>query len=78
MQKHPFLIEIETSLGRDLTAEEALAALAGLYLKQRDELRSACESALEWLGEKREGNWPYDQAVNNLIDQLETAIKKAQ
>jgi len=42
------------------------------------ELLDACKAARAWLGERRSGDWPYDQAVNELIDQLETAIKKAQ
>lgn len=79
MQKHPFLVEIEESLGRDLTAEEALAALAGLYLKQRDALRNTCEEALEWLQHHGGDALPADDpGLAGLIANLETAINTAQ
>ena len=85
------IAEIENELGRQLTPFELVVTLRGhaeLYAVQRDELRRACGEALElldackaaraWLGERRSEDWPYDQVVNKLIDQLETAIKKAQ
>ena len=60
----------EVTHGHDATLEQIKAANARMF--------AAISSALEWLGERREGDWPYDQAVNQLIDQLETAINKAQ
>ncbi len=47
-------------------------------LDSQPELLAACEAARAWMGERKQGDWPYDQAVNQLIDQLETAINKAQ
>lgn len=79
MQKHPFLIEIEESLDRELTPVEALGALAGLYLKQRDELRAACEEAREWLQHHGGDALPAGEpGLAQLIANLETAIEKAQ
>ncbi len=79
MQKHPFLAEIESSLNRDLTADEALVALAVLYLKQRDELRNTCKEALEWLRHHGGDALPADEpGLVGLIANLEAAINKAQ
>ncbi len=46
---NPFLQEIEKGMGRPMTPNEALAAVAALYLKQRDELLAACKEARDAL-----------------------------
>lgn len=63
--------EIEQRLGRELSGEEHLAAVATVFLEERDVLLGACKFALSVI----KANHPVEASEFMAIDKLEAAIR---